>query len=111
MSILDSFRDWQTTDALIERITTVDNTTTGDQDETSSTIGTLKCIFWVGKQAERVVAEKIRGTVSAVAIFDPGSDVKLHDDVTVNGIEYNALDPDNVALQDEAVVVPLGAKK
>jgi hypothetical protein len=111
MTLVDDLACFKTTDATISRITTDDNTSTGTQTESESTIGTFKCIFWVGRQAESVVAEKLRGRVSAVAVFDYDQNVKLHDNVLVNGTTYNALDPDNIGFQNEGLLVPLEAKK
>ena len=111
MSFLDAFECWKNVSAVITRISTVDDTSTGKQTEATTTINTLQCIFWVGSQAEAVVSEKLRGIISGVAIFDVGSDIKLHDEITINGTIYNALPPDNIALQDEALLIPLGAKK
>lgn len=111
MSILDAFRDWQSVDGVVKRITKTLNTGTGLWTESTSTIGTYKCIFWVGKQAESVVSEKIRSKVDAVAVFDIGRDIKPRDTITVNSVDYNVIETDNVAFQDEALVVPLAGIK
>lgn len=107
---MDSFRDWQSVNATIQRNTNTLDPTTGKYTTSSTTGSTYKCIFWVGRQAERVVAEKIRTKVDAVGVFDVGIDIKIRDEVVINSVTYNVVDVDNVAFQNEALVVPLAEK-
>jgi hypothetical protein len=107
MAFLDDFACYKNVSATVKRITTVDNTATGEQDETITEIGTFTCIFWTGSQAESVVSEKIRSIVSAVAVFDVGTDINTRDTVTINSKEYNVIYTDDVGLQGDALVVPL----
>ena len=104
---MNSFRDWQNVSATVTRTYNVPNASTGVVSPSTSTVGTYKCIFWIGRAAERVVSEKIRTEVDAVGIFDVGRDIQHRDTLTINSVKYNVIDTDNVAFQNEALVVAL----
>jgi hypothetical protein len=108
MSFMDAFEKEKSTDVVVSRETTTD--TGGKQAVGKTTIGTFKSVFWIGRNAEAVVSEKIRAKVTGVCIFDPGTDVKLHDNLLINGVNYVAFSPDDIGLQEDVLMIPVGGK-
>lgn len=108
MSILSYFTDWETTPIEIRRISSTFDQSTGRHTSPSeSLIASVDAIFYKAGQSESVVAQQIRERVSAICIFDVGTNVLAKDIIVVRDKRYSAIDVDNVAYQDEALVVPL----
>jgi hypothetical protein len=82
---------------------------TADGSGAWSSVG--NCLVWIGSQAERVLAEKIRDQVDAVAVFLPTVTItgqKLR--ITNSGVstDYEIIGkPDNIAYNNEAILVGL----
>ena len=110
MTIIDYFIDEKTTDTTIKRRSDIFDPADGRVTGSESTIATIKSIFYVGGQAESLVAEKIRPNVDAVAIVDPDSDVAEKDVLEINGKRYGVIYVDDVGLQSEAYVLALQEK-
>jgi len=105
MAYLDVFKEWKTTSVTVTR--DINDIVNGEEVETTTTIGTYATIAYKGRQAESVVADKIRERVSMVLIFDVGVDVQERDTCTVSGNKYSVIDADDVAFQGDALVVPV----
>ena len=104
-TILDYFTAEKNISAEIKRNTT--SLVAGVSQKTENTIDTYLSIFYLGSQAENLVAEKLRQAVAAVAIFDYGIDIKQNDIVIVNSKRYILINLENVALRNEALVAAL----
>ena len=111
MAILDYFTDEKDVSVQIDRTdNNAFNSVTGKFTTGSSTIATVNAIFYIGPQAERLLAEKLRSTASGVVIMDIGTDVKIKDELTINSIKYNVMYVDNVSYQGEALVLAITEK-
>lgn len=105
MSILDFFAS-DMVSATIKRETPVyiDGVR---QPESLTTITTLDVLYWEGAAATSLVSERFRDTTAAAISVPVGTDIQKNDQVTVQGKEYVARDPDNVGAADEHILVAL----
>lgn len=91
--------------ATIERITL---TKTNDVVSPSrEAVDTIECLYWEGSAAQAFISERFRDRTSAVIGVYPGTDILENDIVTVEGLEYHALSPDNIGAADEVIIVGL----
>ena len=107
MSILDYFDTEGSVSAEITRdsVLFVDGV---QQPPTPASIVTLDVIFYVGTQAETLVAEKIRQSVDAVLLTDVTTDIKLNDTVIIKADKrFKVTNKENVAEQNEVLVIAL----
>ena len=108
--ILDSmFEHFQTITAEYENKTdtVVDGMITG---ETWTLAGSVEALIYRGALAEKLVSEKLRPDVSAVILVKPDEyPVTLTKDsrVLIESIYYSAIYADNIAEQDQVVMIPL----
>ena len=90
---------------------TYDPSTGETADGTGAWSSVGNCLFWIGRQAESVVAEKIRDQVDAVVVFKTSTSItgqKLR--VTNNSVstDYEIIGrPDNVAFENEVLMIAL----
>jgi hypothetical protein len=106
MSILNEFADEKDVTTVINRETT--KLVEGKQVDVESVIDTVDSIFYIGAQAEALVAEKIRSSVDAVCIVEYGTDIKKNDTLDINNKKYTIIsDPDDPALRNEMFVCAL----
>lgn len=107
MSIMAYFTEYFVP-ATIQRIT-YSNVSGINTASTPETIATPDCLYFEGAAAEAFVSERFRDRTSAVACFEAGAEVEENDIITVDGLEYHALKPQNILLADELIVVELEA--
>lgn len=106
MSILDYFQD-EKISILIERKT--GGTTTNDVLTTASwtTVDTYNGLYWEGSAATAFISERFKDRTTAVVALEYGSDVKRGDRITANSKQYKALDPDDIAVLNDVIIVAL----
>lgn len=108
--ILDSmFEHFETITAEYENKTNtvVDGMITG---ETWTLAGSVEALMYRGSLAERLVSEKIRPDVAAVILVKPEEyQATLTKDsrVLINSIYYSVIYADNIAEQNEVILIPL----
>ena len=108
--MLDSmFENFKTITAEYENKTdtVVDGMITG---ETWTLAGSIEALIYRGALAEKLVSEKLRPDVSAVILVKPEDyPVELTKDsrVLIESIYYNVIYADNIAEQDEVIMIPL----
>lgn len=64
-------------------------------------IGTYDVLYWKGSMAEAFVSEKFKAQTDAAISVDTSANIKRMDKVTVNSIEYQVIDVDDVGLAGE----------
>ena len=82
----------------------------GDITESSALSMTKDCFFWRGKMADAVLSERLRGTVDGVVCIDFDdytSTVNPDDYVIIDSQKYAVVEVDNIAEQDEVIVIPV----
>ena len=108
--MLDSmFENFKTITAEYENKTdtVVDGMITG---ETWTLAGSIEALIYRGALAEKLVSEKLRPDVSAVILIKPEDyPVELTKDsrVLIESIYYNVIYADNIAEQNEVIMIPL----
>lgn len=108
--ILDSmFEHFETITAEYENKTdtVVDGMITG---ETWTLAGNVEALMYRGSLAERLVSEKIRPDVAAVILVKPEeypSALTKDSRVLINTIYYSVIYADNIAEQNEVILIPL----
>lgn len=87
--------------------TVVDGMITG---ETWTLAGSVEALMYRGSLAERLVSEKIRPDVAAVILVKPEeypATLTKDSRVLINSIYYSVIYADNIAEQNEVVLIPL----
>ena len=105
--ILDYFTEEKNVSTTIKRFGKTFSSTTGRMTEGEATITTVNSIFYVGSQAENLIAEKLRESADGVSIVDPGTDVQIKDILEINGDRYNVIFVDDIALRGEAILLTI----
>lgn len=71
---------------------------------------TIDGIYWTGNSAERLVSEQYRPLISGVLIVDPDDltiTIKEDAKVTIDSEDYSIINVDNIAKQDEVIMISL----
>lgn len=63
--------------------------------------------FWTGSGAERYVSEKIRPLITGVILIDYRTDIDERMKVVVNGADYGIIYVEDIAFQNEIILLPV----
>ena len=78
--------------------------------ETWTLAGSIEALMYRGSLAERLVSEKIRPDVAAVILVKPEdypATLTKDSRVLINSIYYSVIYADNIAEQNEVIMIPL----
>ena len=104
--IYSDFDDIDKTSATVTTITEVFNPTTG-QTTDSTTTTTTTGIFYKNSSSNQLIASKISDKATATYIVSADSAIQRTSRLTIDSIVYSIIDVDNVAFQNEAIVIGL----
>lgn len=108
--ILDAFKEELKKNTAEQAVTVLDDydPTTGDEPDSTFSYEPLgNCLFWIGRQAESLVSDRIKGITDAVAAFEIILNV-TSENLKINGIEYEVIArPDSSSYDGELILVAL----
>lgn len=103
-SLISAFPEYLTAAAIArDTVTNVGGIKTNSWEA----VDTIECLYWEGAAAQTFVSEKFRDSTDAVIGVYPGTDIQKNDRVTVEGLVYQALSPDNIGAADDVIIVAL----
>lgn len=105
MSSLDHFEDEKISLELFRTSSSlVDGKDTG---KVTASLGIFTGVFYLAAQAKNLISEKLRAKVDAVLVMDYGIDIRKGDSAIIDSKNYATVNIDNVALQDDVIVIGL----